>query len=590
MERLVGQVLDGKYRLERLIGRGGMGGVFQAEHIAIGRRVAVKLILPELVGRREAEERFRLEARAAGRLYHPNVIEVTDFGVSAVDGVATAYIVMEYASGTTLREILKRNEPIPIATVVDIVEQIALALRAAHDAGVLHRDLKPDNVALIPDARGGYAVKVLDFGIASLLEENAPHHPEEAVAALVPPGAAVLTPALAEDGAEEEGVTTVRDAATSLYGVAASPRLTGAGAIVGTPAYMSPEQMRGERIDARSDVYALALVAFEMLAGRQAFDGSRADVMTKHLAEAPPPVSAFRAVPAAMDRVIARSLEKDPERRHPTATAFAGSLGAAAEGPSTVLRRAIAIYSERFDVLFPFAYAQLRPLVLANLLVLAAALGVLVTRPPDFVFVPVFFAVWFTAGGLFVWMTTTIHAAFGFAMRRLREQPLTPVDSGTVDAEVTAMLGLPRGTGFVRRFLRLLPFYFRCELEAKLGSGDLSFLIAAIEDLPPEQAGPRADLLAAPVQRAYAWIRGSLIVSVLLIPALEAIFGYTLLGAMRLPVSSGVAVVTGVALASLNIVWMMPVFSIAFSLLYVHARKANGEDVVGSGTAEKKTA
>ncbi len=578
MERLVGQVLDGKYRLERLIGRGGMGGVFQAEHIAIGRRVAVKLILPELVGRREAEERFRLEARAAGRLYHPNVIEVTDFGVTAVDGVATAYIVMEYASGTTLREILERNEPIPIATVVDIVEQIALALRAAHDAGVLHRDLKPDNVALIPDARGGYTVKVLDFGIASLLEENAPRHPEEAVAPVVSPDAAAFSSARAED----EGVTTIRDAATSLHGVAASPRLTRAGAIVGTPAYMSPEQLRGAPVDPRSDVYALALVAFEMLAGRQVFDGSRADVMTKHLAETPPPVSAFRSVPAAMDRVIARSLEKDPERRHPTATAFAGSLGAAAEGPSTVLRRAIAIYSERFDALFPFAYAQLRPLVLANLLVLAAALGVLATRPPDFVFTLVFFAVWFTAGGLFMWMTTTIHAAFGFAMRRLREQPLTPIDSGTVDAEVAAMLGLPPGTGFVRRFLRLLPFYFRCELKAKLGSGDLSFLIAAIEDLPPEQAGPRADLLAAPVQRAYAWIRGSLIVSLLVIPSLEAIFGYTLLGAMRLPVSSGVAVLTGVALVSLNIVWMMPVFSIAFSLLYVHARKANGEDVPGA--------
>ncbi|HEY0591479.1 MAG TPA: serine/threonine-protein kinase [Thermoanaerobaculia bacterium] len=578
MRDFAGTLLDGKYRLVRLIGRGGMGGVYEAEHAAIGRRVAVKLILPELVGRREAEERFRLEARAAGRLYHPNVIEVTDFGVTAVDGVATAYLVMEYASGTSLREVLREKKQLPIPIVVDIVEQIALALRAAHDAGILHRDLKPDNVALIPDARGGYMVKVLDFGIAALLDESAPSRGGQAPSTARDdiPERAIVTLAGGEDG-----VTEMRDLATAVQ-ASPSPRLTTAGAIVGTPAYMSPEQLRGDSIDARSDVYALALVTFEMLAGRQAFDGSRSEVMLKHLEQAPPPLASFRDVPPAMERVVARSLEKDPALRHATATAFAGSLGAAAEGASSVLRRAIAIYSDRLDVLFPLSWTQLRPLVAFDLLVLTAVLAADAAAPSGPIAVAIFAVLWFTVTTLVLWMTMALHATFAFAMRRMRDQPLAAIDPGAVNDELSARLGLPEASGPVRRFRRLFPLYLRCERKARIGSGDFAFLIAAIENLPPEDAGPRADRLAAPVQNAYAWIRGSLLVSLLLFPAAEAMVAYTILGAMRLPVSSDAAVLVGIGLVPLNIVWMMPVFSIAFSLLYVHARKANGEDVTSS--------
>ncbi len=169
-ESLIGQTVDGKYRIERQLGKGGMGTVYLATHIGTERPVAVKVIAPQFMERAEFVERFRREARAAGRLRHPNVVDVTDFGCCRDDAICAdmAYLVMEYLDGCTLGEILDEEKQLPLTWSLDILEQVCSAVGAAHEQGIIHRDLKPDNIWLEPNQRGGYTVKVLDFGIAKL--------------------------------------------------------------------------------------------------------------------------------------------------------------------------------------------------------------------------------------------------------------------------------------------------------------------------------------------------------------------------------------------------------------------------------------
>src|SRR5712692_2524700 len=170
LERYVGQILDEKYRLERLLGLGGMGAVYLATHLGTERYVALKLITPQFMRNDEFVERFKREARAAGRLRHPNVVDVTDFGFSGAGKDRVAYLVMEYLDGCTLSDVLAEEERLPLYWVVDILEQVCAAVHEAHQQGIIHRDLKPDNIWLEPNGLGGYRVKVLDFGIAKLAE------------------------------------------------------------------------------------------------------------------------------------------------------------------------------------------------------------------------------------------------------------------------------------------------------------------------------------------------------------------------------------------------------------------------------------
>src|SRR5437016_5028298 len=170
LERYVGQILDEKYRLERLLGQGGMGAVYLATHLGTERYVALKLIAPQFMQNQEFVERFKREARAAGRLRHPNVVDVTDFGFSGAGKDRVAYLVMEYLDGCTLNDVLAEEERLPLYWVVDILEQVCAAVHEAHQQGIIHRDLKPDNIWLEPNGLGGYRVKVLDFGIAKLAE------------------------------------------------------------------------------------------------------------------------------------------------------------------------------------------------------------------------------------------------------------------------------------------------------------------------------------------------------------------------------------------------------------------------------------
>src|SRR5829696_6403975 len=207
-----GQTLDDKYRMERELGRGGMGTVYLATHLGTERPVAVKVIAPQFMERPEFVERFRREARAAGRLRHPNVVNVTDFGFCETRDGRVAYLVMEYLDGCTLGEILEEEKNLPVSWTLDILEQVCSAVHEAHEQGIIHRDLKPDNIWLEPNQRGGYTVKVLDFGIAKLETQSS----DSAFADFQP--TLPTTPTLAQSGratlADIPHTATRMDAAT----------------------------------------------------------------------------------------------------------------------------------------------------------------------------------------------------------------------------------------------------------------------------------------------------------------------------------------------------------------------------------------
>jgi serine/threonine protein kinase len=425
------QILDGKYRIERQLGRGGMGTVYLATHLGTERPVAVKIISPQYMRRPEFVERFRREARAAGRLRHPNVVNVTDFGLAETNSGPVAYLVMEYLDGCTLGEILEEEKRIPVTWTLDILEQVCSAVHEAHQQGIIHRDLKPDNIWLEPNTRGGYTVKVLDFGIAKLEEHEAgenrlsatssretkPTIAESAVetvhelsasatlAADVPraslagngrkseseAGTVLLAPGEAETIILQNGRTAlhemsapdmrgesrapeVSDGSRSLFESGHSTELTRVGAVLGTPLYMSPEQCRGEHLDPRSDIYSLGVIAYQMLSGSPPFQGDFTAVMEAHKTQPPPPLTA-KGVRRKFRKAVLSALEKDPDRRPETAESFASVLRARSEGIWGLLRRALVIYSEHLPKFLAMtAFLALPLAVLSMFLVLISFL------------------------------------------------------------------------------------------------------------------------------------------------------------------------------------------------------------------------
>lgn len=338
-------VLDNKYQIEQLLGQGGMGAVYRATHLGTKRTVAVKVIQPQLSAHDQFVARFRREAEAAGRLRHPNVVDVTDFGLAQTADGPVAYLVMEYLDGCSLADIVSEEGALPIPWVVDILEQVCSAVETAHQAGIIHRDLKPDNIWLEPNGRGGYTVKVLDFGLVKLRETG---------------HTAAPTPALETEtlflGSSEESATLIKSPATQ------DENLTAVGSVMGTPFYMSPEQCRGERLDARSDIYSLGVVAYRLLTGETPFKGSPVDVIELHKTAAPPPVrEKNRKVPRKMARIVMSALAKDPAERPESAAGFAAALRASSEGPTHLLRQAFALYSEHFPTFFKIALLGYAP-------------------------------------------------------------------------------------------------------------------------------------------------------------------------------------------------------------------------------------
>jgi len=279
----VPRTVDNKYRIEQLLGRGGMGAVYRARDMRLDRLVALKVVRAELLGDPEARRRFRREAQIVARLQHPSIVAVFDYGTFADGG---AYLVMELVRGEDLRHLLQREGRLDAGESMRILTAVCAAIGAAHREGVLHRDLKPENI-LLPG--GGSAAKVLDFGVAKLVGERRD-----------------------EAGAESHTV------------------LTTAGMIVGTPAYMAPEQFKAVEADARTDVFSLGVVAYEMLSGELPFGrGTLADVVLAQARGVPPMPPDI--IPLAAERAIRTALDADPDRRPASPQAFAHVLSAAME-------------------------------------------------------------------------------------------------------------------------------------------------------------------------------------------------------------------------------------------------------------------
>src|SRR3954468_9949307 len=228
LDQLIGHELDNKYHIDKQLGQGGMGAVYLATHLGTKRPVALKVIAPQFMANTEFVERFRREAEAAGRLRHPNVVNVTDFGFAQVGRDTLAYLVMEYLDGGSLGDMLKEHKRLPLPLVTDILEQICLAVGNAHKLGVIHCDLKPDNIWLQPDGRGGYIAKVLDFGLAKLrdpnelqLSDNAPASAPQATTRVTNRGTQNLTTGTATTAGQNARTNLQTDAPGAATAIAA---------------------------------------------------------------------------------------------------------------------------------------------------------------------------------------------------------------------------------------------------------------------------------------------------------------------------------------------------------------------------------
>lgn len=274
-DSLLGQTLGGRYRITSFIGAGGMGSVYCAEHIQLQKTVALKVLNAQMAAHREAALRFEREAMVSARIQHPHVVSATDSG-RLPDG--SLYLVLEYVAGRTLRELIDAEKRLPLPRALAIGAQIADALGAAHRAEIVHRDLKPGNVMLLNHDGNPEFVKVLDFGLARVVGEASGGEP-----------------------------------------------LTRTGSVFGTPEYMAPEQARGEAVDHRADLYALGVILYELIGGRQPFQAPElVAILVKHVQEPPPPLPAD--IPAPIAEYVLALLEKSPDRRPGDARQVAKAL------------------------------------------------------------------------------------------------------------------------------------------------------------------------------------------------------------------------------------------------------------------------
>lgn len=595
LQRYVGQLLDDKYRLERLLGQGGMGAVFLATHLGTDRYVALKLIAPQLMRNQEFVERFKREARAAGRLRHPNVVDVTDFGFSGDGQDRVAYLVMEYLDGCTLSDVLAEENRLPLYWVVDILEQVCGAVQEAHQQGILHRDLKPDNIWLEPNRLGGYRVKVLDFGIAKLAETgNALPAITEPSAQLQPTASSLeaATMIYPSDPAIDDGAATqimpaadqqtrvldsARDTAarpletSAALGTAASG-LTRIGAILGTPLYMSPEQCRGERLDARSDIYSIGVIAYQMLTGAPPFTGDTSSVIRAHNDLQPTPVRELnKKLPKRVSRMVMSALEKDRDKRPPAAIAFANAMRANADGLGALYRRAFALYSEYFPQFLKLSLLAHIPTIIVTAMMIAfhiaepslskpvkIALGIplaLLTVVSQFVTASIISgvtAIIVTQLAVAPMKPVRLRTAFEILRRRLR-----PFVSTGIRLAIRIMLGwillvIP-GLVMTARYLLWAP-------------------VVLMEGLEKKAARQRARALAA---RSWRTIILTMLIQILVPTIIAGVVG-AITGASTKRVSGRTANILA-DVANLINIFVLPLFSIVPALLYLKMRQFGGE-------------
>ena len=277
---LIGHTLGDRYHMLSVVGEGGMGRIYLAEHVRMNRQCAVKIMRPNLVNDADAAARFAREASSAARIIHPNVAAVFDYGESE----GRIYLVMEFVDGESLGAILQAERVLATPRALELGRQVADALAAAHELGIVHRDLKPDNILITRTKSGKEVAKVVDFGIAKAIEEG--------------PG----------------------------------QKLTETGLVIGTPEFMSPEQLMGDPVDARSDVYSLGCILYLMLVGVPAADApTREGMLKRRLNEsAPHPMSANEALPPELDAIVVKALATSPADRFQSAAELRDALAAVA--------------------------------------------------------------------------------------------------------------------------------------------------------------------------------------------------------------------------------------------------------------------
>jgi serine/threonine protein kinase len=678
-DHYIGQVLDEKYRLERLLGRGGMGAVYLATHLGTERYVALKLITPQFMRNEEFVARFKREARAAGRLRHPNVVDVTDFGFAHAGGEAVAYLVMEYLDGCTLGDILTEEKQLPLEWVVDILEQVCSAVHEAHQQGVVHRDLKPENIWLEPNRLGGYRVKVLDFGIAKLAEVDVgttdPASMVDGVGAAELNRSPSLTPepadrdlesetliyaaAAAEETVIKHGALEATDARetiafsthgetqlsagddeTQMFAHSAKDRdgtsiatpshatqvagpdgevdsdntlmfdhaarktavarqttfrgnethgteLTRVGAIMGTPLYMSPEQCAAKNLDARSDIYSLGVIAYQMLAGDPPFAGKTGNVMREHIDAMPPQLhERTKKVPKRVAKVVMGALAKDPDDRPQTAFAFASALRAEAEGIGALYRRAFALYSEYFPKFLKLSLIAHIPVIVTTLLLIGLEL-VEASQPQGWgtarvaVIVAIVIVVLLQIAAYFV-AAAGISGMTGVIVTQLMAAPLRPVELRTAFA-VLKRRWKPFLKTSVRVTLRIIIGYLLLIIPGLIVTFRYALYapVVLIEGLEKKAAMRRARELAS-----RSW-RTIIIVSILqfVIPLTVSM----LVGRISIrfsgqgkPLKSSLEHQIYQQLSGLVNIVIVPLMSIVPALLYLKMRQLGGESLAGA--------
>ena len=590
IERIVG----GRYELVDKLGEGGFAIVYKARHTELRDLFyAIKILRGEHVGQAEVIKKFRHEAVLLSSLRCPQTVRVMDFGVTN----GSPYFVMEFVTGVSLETLLTRHGKLPAAMVARLSMDILESLAEAHTARIVHRDIKPANVLVVAGFGGGPArAKVLDFGIAKVGEHDEPLvgptparpgggarptiHVTPLATGELPPGAAPggvpAPPTPPTPPTPADLVAGSGHASPSPAGTTPEAHLTRPGAILGTPWFMSPEQCRGDTLDARSDIYSLGVIAYQMLAGTPRFQGEAGDVLKAHLDDPPPPLRGHaRHVPEGVAKIIMAALAKAPADRPPSALAFSNAVRANADGLGRLYRQAFSLYSEYFPSFLLLSVLAHAPSIALSLGTILLQLATYPASGP--------------ATGTFAVSQGILKALANF---------LTPSVISGVTAIIVAQLAVapfrpvrlrPAFVVLLRNWRPFLWTGFQATLRIALGFlllflpgivmlSRYSFWPAVVlmEGSTSKPALARSRTLAA---RSWPGVVITASIATLFTVAFPAAARHLMAGAMGVPApaDSGLRSTIASELAGLTSILLDPVLSIVPALLYIKLRQLGGE-------------
>jgi len=598
LEQLTGRVVDGKYLIEKLLGQGGMGAVYQAIHLGTKRPVALKVIAPQFMAHTEFVERFKREAEAAGRLSHPNVVNVTDFGIAAFGAAQVAYLVMEYLKGLTLGALLKKKGKLPVSFTIDILEQICSAIEEAHSQGIIHRDLKPDNIWLEPDGRGSYHVKVLDFGLAKLHSSQPTTNLSTPLSNLLP----TVDPdkiSLSFDyqkiktnkhrTSDNEGVMIFTDeketkimepsqTAGNLDPQSVPEWLTRVGMVLGTPLYMSPEQCSGQALEKSSDIYSLGIIAYEMLTGETPFTGDMYQLIQQHTETAPIPLQKKRKnIPSSIADLVMAALAKKPQERIISAKAFATALRANSEGEIPLIHQAFGIYWKEFFPITSVSIVINFIFILFSSLLTASLVQLNFTFPLE----GIFQLIWWIFPLLGILLTGEVSTgAFTLAVKQFQE-------TGTISS-TKVILGLNKHLGqilitalqnYLAAVSQIWKFIFPAFRSLVYSSFTSPSLV--LENKQPYQVRQSSKELVTKLYSLASSLKLRFLITKVIsffLFLVSVMVCYVTLGQSE-QYSLTISLIATILLPGLFMIIVNPLIDMAIALLYFKAREANGEIV-----------